>query len=90
MEVRRLTFPLNIEKDEFPPLAMALGYFDGVHRGHAEVIAKAKSEAAEKGLQSAVMTFDPHPSVVLGRKEQHIQYITPLPDKIEILKARRY
>lgn len=87
MEVRRLTFPLNIEKDEFPPLAMALGYFDGVHRGHAEVIAKAKSEAAEKGLQSAVMTFDPHPSVVLGRKEQHIQYITPLPDKIEILKA---
>jgi riboflavin kinase/FMN adenylyltransferase len=87
LEVKRLKFPLNLEKNEFPPLALALGYFDGVHRGHSQVIAEAKKQAEEKGLHSAVMTFDPHPSVVLGRNEQHVQYITPLPDKIKIMEA---
>ncbi len=52
---------------EFPPLSMALGYFDGVHLGHQEVISAAKKHADENGLYSAVMTFDPHPSVVLGK-----------------------
>ena len=31
------------------------------------------------------MTFDPHPSVVLGRSVQHVEYITPLEEKIRIL-----
>lgn len=87
MEVKRLEFPLNLETKEFPPLSLALGFFDGVHRGHAQVIAEAKKQAEEKGLHSAVMTFDPHPSVVLGRTEQQIQSLTPLPDKIKIMEA---
>ncbi|WP_462409278.1 bifunctional riboflavin kinase/FAD synthetase [Neobacillus sp. Marseille-QA0830] len=82
MEVLKLSFPLNSGKTEFPPLAMALGYFDGVHRGHQQVIAEAKKQANENGLQCAVMTFDPHPSVVLGKNERHVQYITPLTEKI--------
>ena len=32
------------------------------------------------------MTFDPHPSVVLGKSEKHIQYITPLAEKIKIIE----
>lgn len=64
---------------------MALGYFDGVHRGHQKVILQAKAEAAERGLSSAVMTFDPHPSVVLRKTDQHIQFITPLKDKINLI-----
>ena len=50
MEVIKLNFPININKDEFPPLAMALGYFDGVHIGHQKVILEAKKQAEEKGL----------------------------------------
>lgn len=87
MEVKRLSFPLNIDMNEFPPLAMALGYFDGVHRGHQEVILEAIKQAKAGGFQSAVMTFDPHPSVVLGKNEKHVQYITPLTEKIKIIEG---
>jgi riboflavin kinase/FMN adenylyltransferase len=85
LEVKRLGFPLNIKTYEFPPLAMALGYFDGVHRGHQQVILEAKEQALVKGIHSAVMTFDPHPSVVLGRNKTHVQNITPLAEKIQIM-----
>lgn len=65
---------------------MAIGYFDGVHRGHQQVILEAKETAAQMGISSAVMTFDPHPSVVLGKAVQQIQYITPLEEKIKIIE----
>ena len=87
MEVKKLSFPFNLEKHEIPPLALALGYFDGVHRGHQQVIVEAKKQAENKGLHSAVMTFDPHPSVVLGKNEKHVQYITPLTEKINIIEG---
>lgn len=86
MEVIKLEFPLNINKTEIPPLSMALGYFDGVHLGHQKVILEAKKQADLRGLSSAVMTFDPHPSVVLGKNEKHVQYITPLTDKITLIE----
>lgn len=75
-----------MDNNDLPPLSMALGYFDGVHCGHQQVILEAKKQADEKGLSSAVMTFDPHPSVVLGKNEKHIQYITPLIEKIKIIE----
>ncbi|WHY02381.1 bifunctional riboflavin kinase/FAD synthetase [Neobacillus sp. DY30] len=86
MEVINLGFPLNIDRTEIPPLSMALGYFDGVHLGHQKVIIEAKKQAGQKGLRSAVMTFDPHPSVVLGKNEKHVHYITPLADKISLIE----
>ncbi|MDF2790778.1 MAG: riboflavin biosynthesis protein RibF [Neobacillus sp.] len=87
MEVIKLEFPLNIDKTEIPPISMALGYFDGVHLGHQKVILEAKKQADQKGLRSAVMTFDPHPSVVLGKNEKHVQYITPLAEKINLIEG---
>jgi riboflavin kinase / FMN adenylyltransferase len=86
LEVIKLEFPLNIDKTEIPPISMALGYFDGVHLGHQKVILEAKKQADQKGLGSAVMTFDPHPSVVLGKNEKHVQYITPLSEKINLIE----
>lgn len=85
MKVKMLDFPLFVNKHDFPPMAMALGYFDGVHRGHQQVILEAKKKADEFGLKSAVMTFDPHPSVVLKKSDSHIHYITPLSEKIQII-----
>ncbi len=41
--------------------ALAIGSFDGVHRGHAALIERVKSAASERGLGSAVLTFEPLP-----------------------------
>jgi riboflavin kinase / FMN adenylyltransferase len=86
LEVIRLNFPLYIDKNTLPPLSMALGYFDGVHLGHQKVIMEAKRQAVIKGYHSAVMTFDPHPSVVLGKSKKHVQYITTLCEKIKLVE----
>lgn len=43
--------------------AVAMGNFDGVHRGHQQVIALAAKAAGELGCQLGVITFDPHPRV---------------------------
>lgn len=64
---------------------VALGYFDGVHLGHQTVIHTAKSIAVKNGWLTAVMTFHPHPAVVLG-KAKRIPAITPLFEKEKIMK----
>ncbi len=78
MKIYTLHHPHNIEKSDLPPLVMALGFFDGVHLGHQQVIGTAVEKANQQGAKSAVMTFDPHPSIVLGHKHKQVQYITPL------------
>ena len=44
-----------------PSCAVTIGNFDGVHRGHQAMLALLKSEAAQRGLDSCVLTFEPHP-----------------------------
>ncbi|KON89043.1 riboflavin biosynthesis protein RibF [Sporosarcina globispora] len=85
MEVIYIHHPHRMDRNDMPEMAIALGYFDGVHLGHQKVIHEAKSIAEQKGLKSAVMTFNLHPSVVLGKSVQHVEYITPLEDKIAIM-----
>lgn len=43
------------------PVHLAIGFFDGVHAGHQEVINHARRAAAETGGSAVVATFDPHP-----------------------------
>ena len=81
-----LRHPHRREKEDFKPMALALGFFDGVHKGHQQVIASAKKTADQHGWKSAVMTFDPHPSVVLSRKHRHIRHITPLEEKKRLIE----
>ncbi|MEH7110984.1 FAD synthetase family protein [Neobacillus niacini] len=64
---------------------MALGFFDGLHFGHREVIKTALRIAKEKGMQLAVMSFFPHPKSVLSNGEKQIDYLMPLSDKEKIL-----
>jgi len=49
------------------PAALVIGNFDGVHRGHAAVLAQMCALAEPRGLVPAVLTFDPHPAAVLGK-----------------------
>ena len=66
-----------------PASLVAIGNFDGVHRGHQAVIAQAISLARESSLAPLVLTFDPHPSVVLGRGA--LPALTSLERKLELL-----
>src|ERR1700739_2646055 len=43
------------------PCALTIGNFDGVHRGHKALLARVREAADSLGLESAVMTFEPHP-----------------------------
>ena len=47
---------------------MALGFFDGVHRGHAELLRRAKTLAEKNGLSAEAVSFSTHPSTVLKGK----------------------
>ncbi len=55
--------------DDPPPRwhnpVLALGNFDGLHRGHAKIIDRVRRRAGERGGTPAAMTFDPHPSRVI-------------------------
>ncbi|MEX1031044.1 MAG: bifunctional riboflavin kinase/FAD synthetase [Paenibacillaceae bacterium] len=82
MEIIRLTYPFT-NQIQSERQVMAIGYFDGVHLGHQEVIRKAIYAAKSEHMISSIMTFDPHPREVLGQNLQAAQYITPLEEKLE-------
>lgn len=87
MKIIHLSYPNQIQlPEELGPISLALGFFDGVHKGHQRVINEAISRAKQLDARSAVMTFDPHPSLVLGGRKEEVFYITPLHEKMEILK----
>lgn len=44
-----------------PPCVLTIGNFDGLHRGHATVLDELKAIASQRGLATAVLTFEPHP-----------------------------
>jgi riboflavin kinase / FMN adenylyltransferase len=63
-----------------------IGVFDGVHRGHQQMIGRTVARAAEAGLPSVVITFDPHPSEVV-RPGSHPPMLTSNRRKAELLAA---
>lgn len=70
----------------FGPCVAAIGNFDGVHRGHAQVIAAVCAEARGKGCKSIAMTFDPHPEQFL-RPANAPKLMTPMPERLKLLAA---
>src|SRR5436190_24081178 len=63
------------------PCVMALGFFDGVHLGHKEVIKEAKIAADKRNLPLVVMSFFPHPKEVLTNGKKMFPYLMPLDEK---------
>jgi riboflavin kinase/FMN adenylyltransferase len=70
---------------ENEPSVLALGFFDGVHLGHRQVIKEAKKIADDQQLQLACMSFFPHPNEVLKR-DKNVQYLMPMGVKQQVLK----
>jgi riboflavin kinase/FMN adenylyltransferase len=73
--VRIAHAPAQLERR---PRAVAIGTFDGVHRGHRSVL----RAAVESGLEPTVITLDPHPRIVLGNR---VELITTLQRRLELL-----
>ena len=87
MQIIELQDPHHLPQMVDQQYAMAIGFFDGLHKGHQAVIQTAIDEAKALGIQSAVMTFNPHPSHVLGGGKNKVGYITPYKEKMDVLAA---
>src|SRR5438094_10032899 len=71
------------------PCALAIGNFDGVHRGHQALLANVRAAATRLGLDAAVMTFEPHPreffAQLAGTPSRAPTRIANLRDKLQSL-----
>lgn len=65
---------------------LALGNFDGVHRGHQALIERAASEARLKGSRAGALVFDPHPSAFFRPGEPHFR-LTTLDEKLALFES---
>lgn len=64
---------------------VAIGNFDGVHRGHVALVQHALAEARARSLLPVAMTFDPHPATVLSKAAPTL--LTSTERKVELLSA---
>ena len=65
---------------------VTIGTFDGLHLGHKKIIEKLNSIAREQNLCSTLVTFDPHPKIVLKQSDDfHIAILTTLDEKKKLL-----
>jgi len=75
------------------PCALAIGNFDGVHRGHQALLARLRDVASKLGLESAVMTFEPHPreffAARAGDPSKAPKRIASLRDKLAALSRAK-
>ena len=56
---------------------LTIGTFDGVHRGHQEIVRKLAAGAHANGAQAVVLTFYPHPAIVLGKRQDPFYLTNP-------------
>lgn len=88
MEIHTLHYPEKTDSGhDDQQYSLAIGFFDGLHKGHRAVIEEAQKKAKELGIRSAVMTFDPHPSHLFGDGTSKVNYITQFPEKVRLLRA---
>ncbi len=68
------------------PCVLTLGNFDGVHAAHRTVLELAASRARERGIPAAVLTFDPHPAVVVA-PERKPRLLMTLSQRLEAFRG---
>lgn len=80
--VKVVPFAPEALRAEGRPRAVVIGNFDGVHRGHVAALAQMTALARDRGLATTVLTFDPHPALVLGKATP--ERLTTLERRIEL------
>ncbi|MGN6531476.1 MAG: bifunctional riboflavin kinase/FAD synthetase [Ginsengibacter sp.] len=76
---------------DFKNAVITIGTFDGVHTGHIQIIHQLKKEAALNNGESVIITFDPHPRMVIqaqNPEKKSIQLLNTLSEKIELLSKQ--
>lgn len=76
----------------FKNAVITIGTFDGVHKGHLKIIHQLKKEAAAHNGESVIITFHPHPRMIIRAKEgveKKVYLLNTLDEKIELLAARQ-
>lgn len=74
--------------DEFRKLnnaVVTIGTFDGVHIGHRKIISRLVEEARKTGGESVILTFFPHPRMILHPEDESLRLITTIQEKIELI-----
>jgi riboflavin kinase/FMN adenylyltransferase len=75
--------------DEFKAIKNAvvtIGTFDGVHVGHRKIISRIKELAAASGGETVILTFFPHPRMILHPEDESIKLINTITEKAELLE----
>jgi riboflavin kinase / FMN adenylyltransferase len=75
---------LNLKKP-----VVTIGIFDGVHRGHKALLDRLVSRAKEENGESVVITFSPHPRLVLDKNSANLTFLTTIEEKIVLLDQAR-
>lgn len=84
MEIIRDIDSVNRDADS----VLTVGTFDGLHLGHQFIIRELKKRANSRGAKSTLVTFQPHPQLVLKASDKPgLKILTTSDEKIEILKA---
>ncbi|MBL0370579.1 bifunctional riboflavin kinase/FAD synthetase [Rhizobium sp. KVB221] len=82
-------FHRNEQRGDLPETlqggVLAIGNFDGVHRGHQAVLSRALEIASDRKIPSLVLTFEPHPRTIFT-PDKPVFRITPAPLKAQILE----
>jgi len=65
---------------------ITVGTFDGVHIGHQQIIGELNRIKEDKGLRSILITFDPHPQIVLRNRSKDVKLLSSTEEKLELLK----
>ncbi|WP_268913158.1 riboflavin biosynthesis protein RibF [Lentilactobacillus sp. SPB1-3] len=88
MEIVKLHYPLADNVGSKEKIVLAMGFFDGVHLGHQDVINKAKQIAEKSGAKLAVLTYDHHPAIVYKQLNDHEKrYLTMYEEKMRIFES---
>src|SRR6185312_2161990 len=75
--------------DEFVPVKNAvvtIGTFDGVHLGHRKIIERLKQIAKESGGETVILTFFPHPRMIIHPEDQDLKMINTMEEKAHLLE----
>lgn len=72
---------------EFRRPVLTLGTFDGVHMGHRRILQRLRELADEKGGETVLLTFYPHPRLVLNPDDNSLKLLSSLEEKISLLKG---
>ncbi len=71
---------------DFQNAVVTIGSFDGVHQGHQQILDRVKRLARQSDGESIVITFHPHPRLVIYPKDDSLQLITSIDEKVDLLR----